>query len=265
MKPDEFEVIKHHLVKNEPETDEYSIIDNIEYKKQRKGIDEYITLVKKGRTRKTKVIRVNSEIIEVQEKIDGKEVNKQYFTHVPPVHEYDDTIRTNREKIMHFAYEDEPMTRDWWSMIIADHSKKYEKLLEIGCIIRDNNLEELKRYFLTYNDEYDGSENSEEWIFSEENIKEKLWNKSPTGYIFIPDWAGYDVFGKPRLVYDVSDIDAIKEEIYKVLEDNVIKEYSEAVIVDPYAKKNKELAFMVIVFAIVLILSDGMLLYFLTK
>jgi hypothetical protein len=253
-----FEKNKHRLVPRENELQDYSLTDNIEYRKQ-KSIDEYITLVKKGRIRKMKAHRINSEIIEVRDKINDKDIVKQYFTHVPPVHEYDNTIRRNREKIMHFAYEDEPMTRDWHTMLIADHDKKWAKLIEIGCVIRDNDMLNLQKYFQVMDEE------TGEQIYTEQDIRDNIFQKSPTGYVFVPEWAGYDVFGKPRLVYDVSDIDAIKEEIYKVLEDDVIKEYSEAVIVDPYAKKNKELTIIVLIFAVLLILSDGMILYFLTK
>jgi len=255
-----FEKFKYHLVPaDKSEAEGYSLIDNIEYKKQRKGINEFITLVKKGRIRKVRVERITSEIIQIKEKINDQEVTKQWFAHVPPVHEYDSTIKTNREKIMHFAYEDEPFTRDWFSMIVADHYKKWEKLLEIGCVVRDTDLDALLKIFIIRDPD------TNEELYGIDEIKKHLYKKSPTGFIFVPEWAGYDVFGKPRIVYDISDIDAIKEEIYKVLEDEVIKKYSEAVIVDPYKNKAKQLEFIIIVFIIYSLLSTGMILYFLTK
>lgn len=249
-----FERSKHRLYPTEnlkktiDGTEDFSITDNVDHQKVRRkyASDEYIKLVKVGRSRTVKVNRINSEILEVKEDFgDDKTVTKQYFQHVPPIRDYDIDAG---EKIMHFAYEDEPFTRDWFTMRPVDDQKKWNKLLEIGCVVRDNDLQNLIRFFSIID------EQSQEVLFGEKEIREQLFNKSPTGYFFKPEWAGFDMYGMPRKVYDISDLDAIKEEMYKVSETELIKGYAESVMVDPYAKANKGMEFLIIVFCMTIIL-----------
>lgn len=252
---------KHRLIptralmeSDEEITKEFSIVDDVEYNRmgEKKARNEYLKLVKVGRARMVKVHRVNSEIVEIrEEKGDDIKVVKQYFTHVPPIRDYD---QDGNEKLVHFAYEDEPFTRDWFTMRPIDDQKKWNKLLEIGCVVRHDDLDNLIRYFSIISEQPDPETGKHKVFYGVKEIQEEMYLKSPTGFFFKPEWAGFDMYGKPRQVYDISDIDAIKEEMYKVNETELIKGYSEAVMADPYAKSNRATEFIVIVMSLAIIL-----------
>lgn len=257
-----FERMKHRLLqtanlsKSNPQlSNDTAIVDLGEHKYlgRKYSRTEYITLVKVGRAREVEIKRVNSEILEVSEEINGETVTKQYFQHVNPIRLYKED---GSEKIMHFAYEDEPFTRDWFTMRPIDDEKKWNKLLEIGCVVMDTDLENLVRYFsvIDINRTDPKDKNKPLVLYGEKEIRRDLYKQSPTGFLFKPEWAGYDMYGQPRKIYDISDIDAIKEEIFKVMETELVKGYSEAVMVDPYARANRQTEFLVIIFCLTNIL-----------
>lgn len=250
-----FERMKHRLLQttnlsvSKPEVSENTAIVDLgehKYLGRKYSREEFITLVKVGRAREVLAKRVNSEILEVSEDSGEETITKQYFQHVNPIRLYRED---GSEKIMHFAYEDEPFTRDWFTMRPIDDNKKWNKLLEIGCVVRDDDLQNLVRFFSVVDPNH-----PQDILYGEKEIKRDLYKQSPTGYLFKPEWAGYDMYGQPRKVYDISDIDAIKEEIFKVMETELVKGYSEAVMVDPYARANRQTEFLVIIFCLTIIL-----------
>lgn len=274
--PKSFERYKHHLVPTKELLeleDQPSIVDNVELPKQKK-IKEYITLVKPGKTRIVKVDRINAQLVQIRDEVlfgydlkkarvdketkkKEKYIVKQYFTMVSPILQYDTTGKKTKVRIMHFAYEDEPFTRNWWGMDIADHDKKWEKLLQLGVAIRDDDLDALLKYFVMADEE--GTP-----IFDEVDVINIMYRKSRTGYYIVPEWAGYDVVGAPRIKYNTEDITYMKEEIYHALSSDIHKDYTTAMLEDPFAKQNKMLQNIILIMLGAMVLLLGETLYFLS-
>ncbi len=236
---------KYKLIDSSMHLNDYTSVQN-----QRGGIKDFIIAVYRGQARIKKCERINSEVIEVKE---GGSI-RQYFTHVKPILltlDKDVMGRGGRAKQLrlHFVLEDEPMTRDLYTGEIADQNKKYEKLKEIGVLIDHSDRDEMKAAFAIVSEEdLTEAEEAFDW--------EALLNVSPTGYYVHPEWAGTDPFGVPRVIYDVSDIDAIREEVARLLESDLIQAYIAAAMKEVNAKHNKEMMWIVLIFVIAIIFQD---------
>ena len=198
-------------------------------------------IVTKGQWIMRRAVELDDEhlIVQLPKNPDLPDKNVlRYFTHVPPslgAIEKGLFLKNLRNKPKqgywylksHLIIGHEPITRDFYTGRIADEPKKLQKLEEVGSLIK-----------------------------ADSDLAKATWGQdcsSPTGYFIHPDKVELDQFGKPRQVYDISDIDAITSEVAiaeeKKLVDNAIEAAFEAYEKDP----NKQL---------MLVLLGGALLFF---
>ena len=178
-------------------------------------------IVSPGQWVMRRAVEIDDEhlIVELPEK-----TTLRYFTHVKPTLGAIDRSLFERNFFgkqkkgfwynrCHLIIGHEPITRDFYTGRIADEEKKWQKLLEVGVLIKEDS--ELAKQHFMRNGEV----------------------KSPTGYFIHPEKVELDQHGKPREIYDISDIDAITSEVViaeeKKLVDNAIAAAFEAYDQDP--------------------------------